>query len=224
MVVYIDVAEASNSIRFNVRMPCNLGDIQQRHTLNLLFYCPKPYLRASYHSVTIGIMKTIVFIGTTFSVNHCSILIQRGWSCLYQYLISYGPHFFPLFRRWCNRFRNPFYGGMMCVAWLSLPMRSSGLSVFIFVEDRYALMSCTQYVYFSLGRNTFIKRVWMSQTKHVLRSASQSYPSILRSERGLCCFSVSEHWSGLNIVWMTNKDEFLARSTQLGSSMLMVMI
>ena len=87
------------------------------------------------------------------------------------------------------------------------------MSVFIFVEDRDALMSCTQDVYFYLGKNNLRYRVWMSHPSHVLRLEIQLYPERLRSERGSSCFKGSEDCSGLNMAWMTNKAKFLARST-----------
>ena len=101
----------------------------------------------------------------------------------------------------------------MCTAWLSLPMRDTIFSVFIFVDIRYSMVSCTQAVFISLGNNTLRDRFWMSHPRHVLSSASQTSPKILRSERGSSLFSVSGEFSGLNMVWMTNKAAFLALST-----------
>ena len=77
------------------------------------------------------------------------------------------------------------------------------LSIFIFVEARGALMSCTQ---------------------HILHSSSRPYPDILWSEKGSSRFSNSKECSSLNMVFMTNKDDFLARSNQLGSSMVMIIM
>ena len=49
----------------------------------------------------------------------------------------------------------------MCAEQLILTMRDSNLSIFIFVEVRDTIMSCTQAVSFYLGRNKLIYRVWM---------------------------------------------------------------
>ena len=67
---------------------------------------------------------------------------------------------------------------------LSLPMRDSSLSLIVFVEDRDALMSCTQAVSFSLGKNARRERVWMSHPRQVLCSESWPFPDSLQSERG----------------------------------------
>ena len=103
-------------------------------------------------------------------------------------------------------------------------MRDSNLSIFIFDEARYDLMSCNQYVSFYLGKNTLVEQVWIYQPRHVLSLASQHSTVRLRSERGSSSFSSSEDCSGLNMVWMTNKDVFLARSTHFGSQLVMVMM
>ena len=58
---------------FNNAMPCLCH-----------FTPPIPYLQASDHSVTVGVVKTVLFIGTTFSVTHCRIFIQRCRSCMFQ--------------------------------------------------------------------------------------------------------------------------------------------
>ena len=95
-------------------------------------------------------------------------------------------------------------------------MRDSNLSVFIIVEARYDMMSCTQAVYFSLGINTLRERVLMSQPRYVVCLASRPSPASLWSERGSLCFSVYEDCSGLNIVCMTNKAAFLHDPPSLG--------
>ena len=83
--------------------------------------------------MTIGAMKTILFIGTHFSVNHW-IFIQMWRSCLCQYCRRCGPYFFNLFKRWRSWFRKYLYVFMLCAAWFRLPMRDSSLSVFILLN------------------------------------------------------------------------------------------
>ena len=100
----------------------------------------------------------------------------------------------------------------------------SNFSVFIFVEARDALMSSTQYVSFYLVRNTLVDQVWMSQPRHVFCLASQPSTGSFHSERRPSRFSVSEDCSCIYMVWMTNKDDFLTRSVQLGLSMVMFMV
>ena len=64
----------------------------------------------------------------------------------------------------------------------------------------------------------------MSHTIQVLCLSSQTSPARLWSERGKYRFSGFEDCSGINMVWMTNKAEFLTRSTQFGLSMVTVMV
>ena len=126
----------------------------QRHAMPLSFYPPITYSQASDHSVTVGVVNTMLLIGTPVSATHWRIFIQKCGSCLFQDWRRCGPHFFPIFRKLRSLFRKYLTGGMMWFAWLSLPMRDSNLSVFIFVKARDALMLCTQAVSFYRGRNT----------------------------------------------------------------------
>ena len=64
----------------------------------------------------------------------------------------------------------------------------------------------------------------MSQPIQVLRSSSRTSTVSLRSEKGLYIFRGSLECSSLNMVCMTNKAAFLARSTQHGSEMVMVIM
>ena len=72
------------------------GGMYQRHVMPLSLYPPIPYSQASNHSVTVGVMNKMLFIGTVVSVTHCRIFTQRCSSCLCQYWSRCGPHFFPL--------------------------------------------------------------------------------------------------------------------------------
>ena len=103
-------------------------------------------------------------------------------------------------------------------------MRDYRLSVFIFVKDRDACMSYTQDVSFSLGSTPRIELVCMYEPRHVLCYASWPYPDILQIEKGSSLFSGPEGCSGLNLVWIINNFAFLAYYTQLGSSLVMMMI
>ena len=82
MFMYIDVTEDSNSIRLNVRMSCHLGTMLQRHDMTLLLYTLIPYSNTSDHSVTVGIVNNMLFVGAPSSVTLWSIFIQRWRSFL----------------------------------------------------------------------------------------------------------------------------------------------
>ena len=224
IVMYIENDKARNSRRFNVSISCHLGGMYQRHAMPLSFHPLIQYLQASDHSLTFGVVNMMLFIGTPISATHCMIFIQRCRSCLYQDWIRCGPHFFPLFSRLRSRFRKHLAGGIIWYAGLSLPMRDSILSVFIFLKDRDALMSCTQAFSFYSSRNTCRERVWMSHPIQVLRLSSWPSPTILRSERGSSRLRGLSEWRGLNMVWIINKAALLVSSTQHGFSMVMEMI
>ena len=93
-----------------------------------------PIFQASDHNVTVGVVKTMLFIGTTFSMTHWRIFIQRWSYCLCQDWNRCGPHIFPLLRMWYSQIRKYLAGGMMCAVWLIFPMQDSILSVFIFLN------------------------------------------------------------------------------------------
>ena len=149
------------------------------------------YFHSSDHSVTAGVVKNMLLNVNTFSVTLWRIFIQSWRSGLCQDYRRCGPHFFHLFIRWRSKFRDYLDRVMMCAAWVRLPMRYSRLSLFIFVKARHALVSLTQAVSFSLGKNARRERVWMSHTRQVLRSTSWPSTPILWSERGTSCFSSS---------------------------------
>ena len=122
-------------------MSCNSGGTHQRHATNLSVYPPIPYFQASYHNVTVGVVKNMLFIGTTLSVTNWRIIIQRWRSCMFQDWRCCRPQFFLLFISWLSQVRNYLAGGMMCAAQFSFPMIDLSLSVFLFVKARDALMS-----------------------------------------------------------------------------------
>ena len=158
----------------------------------------------------------MLLIGTPLSATHWRIFIQRWRYFMCQDWSHCGSHFFPLFRRWQSRSRKYLARGMICVAWLSLPTRGSILSVFIFVEARDSMISFTQAFSFYFVRNTLREQIWMYQPRYVLCLTSQPSPTSLRSKRGLSHFSCSEGYSGLNMVWMTNKADFWCAPPNLG--------
>ena len=196
----------------------------QSYAMHLSFYPPIPYFQVLDHSVTAGVVNMIFFIITPVSATHWRIFIHICMSFLLQDWRRFWPHFFPLFRRLWSWLRKYLAGVMMWSAWLSLTMSYSSLSVFIFVQARDALMPCTQAVSLSCGMNTRTEPVWMSQPRHVLRLASWTSPTSLRSERGSYHFRGFLGCQGLNMVWMINKAAFSAHSTQCGLPMVMVMM
>ena len=146
-------AKARKSRRFSVSTLCHSGGMYQRHAMPLLLYPPIPHWQASDHSVTVGVVNTMLFIGTPVYATNWRIFIQSCRSSLCQDWRRCGPHFFSLFRRLRSWFRNYFAGVMMLATWLILPTRDYILSVFIFVNARDSLMLCSQAVSFSCGRN-----------------------------------------------------------------------
>ena len=73
---------------------------------------------------------------------------------------------------------------MICAAWLILPMRDSSLSVFILFKYRDDMISCTQDVYFSLGRKIWRERVWMFHSKHSCVQKSDLLPQFCGVREG----------------------------------------
>ena len=144
----------------------------QRHAMPLSFYPLIPYFQVSDHIVTAGVVNTMLSIGYLFFMTHWRIFIHSWRSYLCHYWRRCGTHLFPLFKRWSSRFRKYLFGVTMCAALLRFPMRDYSLSVFIFVKDRYALITCTQVVSFCLGRTTHIEWIWLSHPIQVLRSVS----------------------------------------------------
>ena len=62
MVMYIGVYEAINTSSFQVSTPCYYGEMFHRHAINLSLYPTIIYSKESDHSVTVGILKTMLFI------------------------------------------------------------------------------------------------------------------------------------------------------------------
>ena len=144
----------------------------QRHVMPLSLYPQIPYSRALDHMIHFVFVKTMLFIGTTFSVTRWRTFIQRCRSFLCQEWSCCGTHLFIIFRKLRSQLSKYLAGVMMYAAYLSLPMRDSSLYVFIFVKARDTLISCTQAVYFSLRSNKRRERVWIYQPRQVLHSES----------------------------------------------------
>ena len=160
-------ADARNSRRFNVIFPCHAEGILHRHDRSLSLYPPMPYSWAYYHSVTGGLTKTMLLIGTPLVVTCWRNFIHswrsiwcRSWSrCI--------PHCLLLFSKWCSRFKRCCSGGMTWAALFSLPINDYSVSVLIFVEATASFMSVVQAVCFYSGRNTLRKWVFMSRPRHL---------------------------------------------------------
>ena len=58
------IVDYSNSRRFNVSLPCHAKGIIHPHARPLSLYPPISYSQASENSVTDGLTKTMLFIGT----------------------------------------------------------------------------------------------------------------------------------------------------------------
>ena len=90
----------------------NYGGRQQRHTKPLSLYPLMLYLIDLEHSVNVGEVKKMLFIGTPFDVNNWRNLIQIFRSCLCHDRSRCGTHLFPLFRKWHSIVRKQHNSGM----------------------------------------------------------------------------------------------------------------
>ena len=79
----MDIADARNSRRFNVSFPCHASGIFHRHARPFSLYPPMPYSQALDHSVTDGLKKTMLLIGTPLGVTCWRNFIHswRSWKC-----------------------------------------------------------------------------------------------------------------------------------------------
>ena len=182
-----------------------------------------PYLHASDHIVTVGAVNMMLFIGNYFDETHWKNLIHSCIFCLWQDRRCFGPNLFPLFRKCLSLMINYRAGGIECAVWLRFLMRDYSLSIFFLFRPGTPWCCLSRKPHF-LDRNTHNYRVWMSQTIHVLSSARKYYPDNLRNKRGLSWLSGYEVWRICNMVWIKSNSTSLARSTQVGSSMVRAMI
>ena len=175
-------ADARNSRRFNLSFPCHTEGIMHRHASPLSLYTPMPYSQAYDHSITDGLTKTMLLIGTPLVVKYWRNFIHSWRSSRCHSWSHCGPHFLPLFGKWCIQFKKYCSGGMTCATWLSFPINNSRVSVLMFIEDNASFMSVVQDVCFSSGRNTLREWVFMSHHRHFL--CSDSCPSSTSFHKG----------------------------------------
>ena len=116
MVKYIDVADANNSRTLNVNIPWNSVDMYQIHAITFPFYPLIPYLHASGHSMDVGEVKNMLFIGTPIEVNHWRNLIQICRCCMCQDWRCCATHLFILTRKWSSLVRKYLAIGIACAA------------------------------------------------------------------------------------------------------------
>ena len=98
-------ADARNSRRFNISFPYHASGIFHRHARPFSLYPPMPYSQASDHSVTDGLTKTMLLIGTPLVVTCLRNFIHswRSWRCHIWSLC--GLQFFPLVSKWRSQFK-----------------------------------------------------------------------------------------------------------------------
>ena len=138
----MDVIDASNSRRFSVSFPRHTDGIIHRHARPLSLYPPIPYSKASDNSVTDGLTKTMLFIGTPLVVKRWRKFIHSWRSWQYHSWSRCGPHCFPLFSKWHTRFKNYHACGITCYAWLISPINDYSVSALFFLKIMPLLCQC----------------------------------------------------------------------------------
>ena len=202
------IEDANNSSIFSVKTQWNCGGIHQHHSSLLSLYPLMPYSHSLDHSITVGLVKMMLFISTPCVVIHRRDLIQTWISCLCQLRSFCGLHFTTLFIKYHIHVRKYLSDGMICVVWLIFLMKDSGLSVFIFLGGRVSFIPFTQPLLLSLGRKTCNILVFIYHPRYVFNSTRLPYPDSFCSYRGLSLVRVSEAWSGWNMVWISIKAVF----------------
>ena len=122
MFIYIFTVDASNSRRFNMSFPCHAEVIIHSYARPLLLQPPIPHSQASDHSVTDGLTKNMLFIGTPLLVT-CWRIFIHSWR--YSRCHSWGrfsPHSPPLFSKWHSRFKRHHAVRMTYAALFSFPI------------------------------------------------------------------------------------------------------
>ena len=183
--------DVRNSRRFNVSFPCHVSGIFHRHARPLSLYPPVTYSQASDYSVTDGLKKTMLLIGTPLVVT-CWRSFIHNWRSSWCHSWSHCDPHPPLssvsgvsgLSKWRIRFKKYFAVRMTCAAWLIFTINDSSVSVLIFVEDNASFMSLTQDVCFYSGRNTLREWVFMYHPSNVLCSSSCPYPTSFLKEGG----------------------------------------
>ena len=95
MVMQMITADARNSSRFNVSLPCHAAGILHCHARQFQLYPLMPYSQASEHSVTDDLTKIMLLIGTPLVVTCWRNLIHSWRSSRCHSQSGCGPHFFP---------------------------------------------------------------------------------------------------------------------------------
>ena len=96
MVIYMVTADIRNFRRFNVSFSLQAEGILYRHARPLLLYPPMTYSHVSDQSVTDGLKKTMVLIGTPLVVTCWRNFIHSWRSSRFHSWIHCGPHSPPL--------------------------------------------------------------------------------------------------------------------------------
>ena len=83
MVMWMVNDDARNSRRFNVSFPCHAAGILHFHARSFSLYPLMSYSQASDHSVTDGLLKTMLLIGNPLVVTCWMNFIHswRSWRC-----------------------------------------------------------------------------------------------------------------------------------------------
>ena len=125
-------ADARNSRRLNVILPCHAEGIFHRHARPLSMYPPMPYSQASGHSVTEGLTKTMLLIGTPLVETYQRSFIHSWRSSGCHSWSRYGTHFPPLSSKWRSPFKKYHADRMTGAARLSFLINDSSASVLNF--------------------------------------------------------------------------------------------
>ena len=93
----------------------------QRHARPLFLCLMISYLHALNHSVTVGAVKKMLFLGLHIKVNHWRNCIHIWRSCLRHYWRYCKPHLFPLLIKWKSLASKYHAFLTTCAVWLILP-------------------------------------------------------------------------------------------------------
>ena len=163
----MDVDVAKNSSMLILKTPWNYDGMCQCHARPLSLYPPAKYSHVSDHSVTVGVAKIMLFIGTNLDVTHWRNLMHKRRYYLWLNRRCCGTHFFTLPIKCRSIVRKYHASEMKCAELLRLPMRHFSLYIFIFVKARDSLMIFIQVTYFLLVNNKPNDIFWMSHTSHI---------------------------------------------------------
>ena len=97
IVMQIDIIDVMSYNRLSVSFQCHSGGIMHIRARLLSLQPPIMYSQASDHSVTVGMKKTMLLIGTPLAVIRWKNLIHSWRSWRFQCWIRCGPHLFSSF-------------------------------------------------------------------------------------------------------------------------------